>query len=277
MWRATSTTSVMRLAQRGRRGWHDVCNCGRLGDANATTRWPWLSASQRLLHQRPLACSMLAATASAAVGDLLAQAVDASGLDAPRGAEWDGHYGSDWSAMASLHTEPKLVDGAQAERGLARTARYAAVAAALVGVAGEVWFRRLMFRVPGVKYQVAVRTILDQILYAPAVLAGTVGAVTLLSSADPAYSLHRIKVDGVHVLGKMWALWIGAASASYLLVAPPFQPLVALGTSVCWNGYVSLRVHRPVAGAASDFEHVPSYLRQERRWDSEQRSSAPDK
>lgn len=258
-------TSTPRATARGCRRWHDVACAGRLGDARASGSFyaPWL----RLLHRRPLAAAAAGAAASAALGDGLAQAWSAAGFDAQRSAESDGHYGSGAAAMAAIHATPKLVEGASPEMGPWRTARYAATVGLLAGVAGELWFRALLARFPGDTYNVAMRALVDQAVFAPSVLGATVGSATLMSSGDPAYARHRLRTDWAHNLGRMWALWSGGAVLGYLLLPPPLQPLLALATSTVWNGYLSLRLHRPVAFDDRDDRFVGEYLREHRRFE----------
>ena len=114
-----------------------------------------------------MACALLGATAAAAVGDALAQGIAAAGLDAPRGHEYEGQYSSGMEAMAAQITNPDRVEGGAPEMGVWRTARYAAVVGVLAGAAGEVWFRRLLVSFPGFTYDVALRTLVDQVRLTP--------------------------------------------------------------------------------------------------------------
>ena len=258
-----------------RRGWHDVASPGRLGDAAADEAAPAaLRAYLRLLHHRPLATTTATATATAALGDMCAQFMTWTDLDTRLGALIGGEgrapfRGSSHQAVAELAAEPTMMPGASVELGPVRTLRFALLTGGLVGGLGELWFRRvLLVSFPGWTYDVLLRTVFDQAFFAPAVLAMVVGSTAVLSiGGDAAYAEHKLKQDGVHSLGKMWALWSGSAAASYLLVPTPWQPPFAMGLSVVWAFYVSRRAHLPTASRGFAVSHSPvrvgAYLRDE--------------
>lgn len=231
---------------RGLRGWHDVCTPGRLGQAEPDPALSWpLCVWLRALHQRPLLCATGSATAAAAAGDLLAQAFAHAKI----------------CILADDRAPVPLPD-------LGRTAMYSAVGALLVGMAGQVWYRSLLLKFPGVQYEVAVRTVLDLSLYGPVVLGLVVSSMTLWSTADREYTAFRLSTDWFHSLGKLWAFWLSGSALSYLFVPMHKQPLFALGIGVVWNSYISHRIHLPRTPRETSEDrqlHVGEYIREHRR------------
>ena len=136
---------------------------------------------------------------------MLSQVVQVTGLDMIGDAYV--RHDNPYSAMADLASRPRLAADTSPEYGVARTVRFAAVVGGLVGCAGELWYRRLLVSFPGWTYEVVLRTIVDQALFAPAVLGLTIGAVTAASTADLEYARFRIRHDTIDPLGRMWALW----------------------------------------------------------------------
>ena len=206
---------------RGLRRWHDVCTSGRLGQVEPNSTLPrplrvWL----RALHHRPLLCSTGSAAGAAATGDIFAQVCA--------------------YAWTCRHREAStlLPD-------FSRTAKYSALSALLVGMAGEVWFRSLLLKFPGVQYQVAVRAVLDLSLFGPVALGLVISTMTLWGKADCEYTAFRLSTDWFHSLGKLWAFWLSGSAVSYLFVPIHSQPLFALGLGVVWNSYISHRIHLP--------------------------------
>ena len=188
------------------------------------------------------------AVGAAAVGDGLAQLVWASGLESWMAAlppSLGGRYSGAIPAMADAFSAEPL--DVAPETGVVRTLRFAAIVGGLAGVAGELWFRRLLLTFPGWTYDVALRTVFDQALFAPAVLALVVGGTTMLTTGDADYARQKLHHDCACALGKMWTWWLGGAMTSYLLVPTPWQPPFAFALAVGWSGFVSSRVHRPTA------------------------------
>ena len=222
-----------------------------------------LRAYLRLLHESPFAGAILGSAVSAAAGDVLAQTMTAAGMDADQ--EDDAH-GSPFAAMAAVVNRPRPTEGAATEMGAVRTVRFATIVGTLVGGIGTLWFRRLMVPFPGWKSDVAVRTLLDQTLFAPAVLALTIGGVTCASTGEVGYALHRVRHDTIHPMTTMWTIWGGGVAVSYLLVPAPLQAVYAAGVSTLWCACVSLRVHRSTPWRGKrDLEQMTSFLRSTRR------------
>jgi len=248
------------------RRWHDVATPGRLGDPSASNELPLpIRSYLGLLHKRPMAGAATGAAIAAAIGDVLAQAVQASGL----ASVVDGcvtHH-DPYSAMADLSSRPQLIDGASTELGVLRTARFAATVGALVGCAGELWFRHLLGPFPGWTYDVALRTIVDQAVFAPIVLALTIGSVTVAATGDVGYARQRVRQDTMDPLGQMWTLWGCGLALSYLAVPTPWQPPFAMALGVAWSAIVSTRLHRPVAPEGSDAPRKAAYLRENREFE----------
>jgi hypothetical protein len=275
-----------RLAARCR-SWHDVASAGRLGDATPGGHVPrLLRAHAQLLIKRPLVVTSVTAVSASAIGDILAQLFWASGLDArlARAMELHGagyRYSGATAAMASQYA-PRALEGIDPETGATRTVRFAALAGGLVGVVGELWFRRLLVVCPGWTYDAALRTVFDLSLFAPAVLGLVVGGNTLLATGDAAYVGHKLHHECVHSLGSLWSWWLGGVATSYLLIPAPWQPPFGMGLAVVWSAYVSLRLHRPTTdNLASERKarvaRMESYLRGRRQWGSEDRTSTTQK
>ena len=128
------------VVRRSGRCWHDVCSPGRLGDHAPDASLPYIVKTHaQWLHKRPIVVNAIGAGAAGATGDLLAQL--ASRL-------------ADESAAT---TPPDLL----------RALRLACFGGMFVGVAGELWFRALVRRLPGATYESALRAILDQADRAP--------------------------------------------------------------------------------------------------------------
>ena len=150
-----------------------------------------------------------------------------------------------------------------------RTLRFAGLVGLLGGGAGELSFRRVLLPTfPGWTYDVALRTIFDQMLFAPAVLAWVVAGTALLTTnGDTAYARHKLDVDFVHSLGDMWKLWCGGAAFNYLVVPTPWQPPATSLLMVVWAFYVSRRVHLPTMRHGFSEQHSPerigAYIRDE--------------
>ena len=224
------------------RGWHDVCTPGRLGQVKpdaklSVTPRVWL----RTLHQRPLLCATGSATVAAAAGDLSAQAC----------ARVQG------GLMAGREEPPIFPD-------LSRTVMYSALGALLVGMAGEVWFRSLLLKFPGMQYEAAARTVLDLSLHGPVTLGLIVSSMTLWRTADCEYTAYRLSIDWFHSLGKLWVFWLSGSALNYIFVPMHKQSLFALGLSVLWNSYISHRIHLPCAlhKRSEDWQlHVGEYFR----------------
>ena len=246
------------------RGWHDVCTAGRLGCANASGVPVALRAYLGFLRQRPLAGAMASAAAAAGVGDLLAQASHIIGFDDAL-RHTDDNAADPYGAMAGLRSSPQLMEGVTPETGLARTVRYTAVVGTLVGFVGELWFRRLLGPFPRWNVDVAARTIVDQAVFAPAILALTIGLVTLASSGNAEYAKMRMRTETLPPVGTMWAFWGIGTAVSYLNVPTPWQPLFAVALGALWNAYILTRIHRPVAPAEDIGSQIDAYLRAYRR------------
>lgn len=244
------------------RTWHDVCTSGRLGDPSAMSAPAVLRTYLRLLHERPVTIAVAGTAFAAAAGDLLAQAAHATGLNFDSD-DFSGHT-NPWSAMAAMLNRPPLAEGVATEMGPVRTARFAAVVSALVGGIGTLWFRRLMVPFPGWQSDVALRTFLDQLVFAPAVLALVIGSSTLATSWDASYACQRVYQDTLGPLTTMWSIWGGGVAFSYLMVPTPWQPVFAVGLGAVWCTCVSLRVHRPTAYRVQVGQHVEPYLRDSR-------------
>jgi hypothetical protein len=253
------------------RAWHDVATVGRLGDPALPNDAPaLLRAHHRLLHERPLLSAAAGATAAAAAGDALAQLAHVCGLE-----EWIDRLGAsptqdrryrDASAVAAeiASRADAQVGAAPTELGPARAARFACAVGLLVGCGGELWYRRLRGPFPGWTYDVALRTIVDLGVFAPAALCGTIALTAFGATGDAAHALERVRDDAGQPLGLMWGWWGGGLSASYLLLPTLWQPPFALGLAVGWCAYVSSRLHRPrVRGVGT--QRVPSYLREQRQ------------
>ena len=262
----------------GARRWHDVASPGRLGDASPPAHLPAvLRTYLRALHRRPLAAATVAAASAAATGDILAQSAYVLGADGSvRPTDAPAQHRDRYAAMANMAATPSLIEGATPETGVLRTVRFAAVVGALVGAGGELWFRRLLRYFPGWTYDVALRTMVDQTLFAPAVLACSVGCITFASSGDFAYAWGRIAHDAVHPLGQMWSLWTCGLAANYALVPGPWQPTFALGLAVLWTSLVSARVHRPIAVAGADVQpqRMDAFMRRSRHWEGAESQAA---
>ena len=287
------------------RRWHDVASPGRLGDASPPAHLPAaLRAYLRALHCRPLAAATVGAAAAAAAGDAMAQSAYVLGADGMSNVRTAGagpaQHRDRYAAMAAMAVTPTLIEGAVPETGVLRMVRFAAVVGTLVGAGGELWFRRLLRPFPGWTYDVALRTMVDQTLFAPAVLACSVSCITLASSGDAAYAWGRIAHDAVHPLGQMWTLWTCGLAANYVLVQGPWQSTFAFGLAVLWTSLVSARVHQPIAVASGDVQHqrmdafrpqqwesagpedvggwpqrMEAFLRRSRRWDNDKESAEP--
>jgi hypothetical protein len=254
-----------------RRHWHDVATPGRLGDATASAQLPQaLRVYLRFLHNRPLAGAAAGSALAAAAGDVLSQVVQVTGLDMIGDAYV--RHDNPYSAMADLASRPRLAADASPEYGVARTVRFAAVVGGLVGCAGELWYRRLLVSFPGWTYEVVLRTIVDQALFAPAVLGLTIGAVTAASTADLEYARFRIRHDTIDPLGRMWTLWGCGLSFSYLSLPSPWQPPFAMALGVVWCAIVSTRLHRPIVAEGDDVERKASHLRGQRAFEGTGRS-----
>ena len=255
-----------RLALRvGRRGWHDCASPGRLGDPAPDASLPSaLRAYLGLLHRRPFTVSMASAGAAAAAGDTLAQLITWSDAetrlgDAMRLIVREAPHRGAMQAEANRAALQTLREGVTEELGPVRTLRFAALVGVLAGGAGEYWFRfALLPTFPGWTYEVALRTIFDQALFSPAVLAAVVGGTALLGqNGDVAYARHKLQHDWPTALGRMWTLWTCGAMASYLLVPTPWQPLCASGLATMWACDVSRRVHLPTARRGFAVTHAP--------------------
>ena len=119
----------------------------------------------RILHEQPLAAAASTAFATAAIGDCLAQLVWASGVYSAVEAFIPSEMGMPTAALAAMATmsSAQPLPGVDPELGWQRTLRFAGIVGALVGVAGESWFRRLLRPFPGWTYDVALRTTFDQV------------------------------------------------------------------------------------------------------------------
>lgn len=205
----------------------------------------------RLLHNHPLAVSTTTSFAAAAVGDLSAQLAWGIGLLRPatfsKIDEAAVDRGGGTIAAVALQYVPETL--ATPEMGMWRTLRFAACTGAMVGFVGERWFRGLLAAMPGKTYEVALRTTVDLLVFAPSTLATIAGTTTMLSAgSDREYFMHKMRHDCVHALGPLWSFWLGGTVASYLLVPSPWQPPFALVLSTVWCTYISSRLHRPLAG-----------------------------
>lgn len=255
------------------RRWHDVVNSGRLGSLEAEGGAPTLVRHYlALLHHQPLASAAVGATAAAALGDTLAQLTWCSGLDARFGRLLDycqRRVGS-YAVWAAALATPELEEGASPELGLGRALRYATVVGAVVGVGGELWFRRLLAAVPGVTYEVALRASFDLAAFAPVALALVCGGTLYLSTGDADHTWQRLRREWYQPLGKLWVLWGGGVTVSYLLIPVPWQPVFAFGIATVWSAYLSSRLHLPIARPPSEKDQqyaMSSYLRRERTWE----------
>ena len=73
-----------------------------------------------------------------------------------------GHGGVSLSAIAALSV-PSTLQGVNPEMGLMRTMRFAILSGVAVGCAGEMWFRRLLRKMPGFTYEAVLRGVFDQV------------------------------------------------------------------------------------------------------------------
>ena len=256
----TPTVRARRLLPPARR-WHDVASPGRLGDPEPEA-WvpPILRSYLRVLHDRPLTITSATCVATAALGDALAQLTSWSGFDTTLDDFFfNGRrpFGGELYATALRSSEATMQAGVSAELGPMRTVRFAALAGGLAGYAGERWFRSLLGPFPGWTYEVALRTIVDQAFFAPAVLGAVVGGVALLSTRDLDYTRHKLHRDWAHVCGKMWAVWSTMATVNYLLVPTPYQPPCTAALSMLWAAYVSYRAHLPTMRRGFHVDHTP--------------------
>lgn len=148
------------------RCWHDVASPGRLGSASAAGAPRPVRFYLRLLHEQPFATVAAASTFSAAAGDLAAQlawmlGVRVRGVGIGDEARF-GHGGVSLSAIAALSV-PSTLQGVNPEMGLMRTMRFAILSGVAVGCAGEMWFRRLLRKMPGFTYEAMLRGVFDQV------------------------------------------------------------------------------------------------------------------
>ena len=295
--RANARAASRRLWPMGvrSRAWHDVASPGRLGDpAPAATLPAALRAYLQARHAKPVATATATVAATAALGDALAQFTTWSDVEArvsrlvggggtteqqqqqqqQQSSQLRPHspYRGGLQSEAARSAEPVLRSDVSVELGPQRTLRFAALAGALAGGAGELWFRRaLLVSFPGWTYDVALRTAFELALFAPAVLAAVVGGTALLTPpyGDVVYARHKLREDCYHSLGKLWTLWGGGAAASYLLVPTPWQPPFAAALGVAWSYHVSRRVHLPTARRGFSVSHAPEevgkYLQQEQQ------------
>lgn len=222
------------------RGWHDVTTPGRHGLATTDHALPRpLRAYLHALHARPRLCAIVGAAGAGAAGDMLAQLLGA--------------------ALAPPDAEPPSLSARAS-----RTLTHAAFVGALVGGAGDVWFRALAKKFPGHTYEAAVRGILDQALFAPVVLGIFVGAATIAGGSDVPYAQFRLREDWIHPVGKMWSVWLGGGALSYLYAPAAWQPVVACAQALLWNCYISARVHAAKAPPLLRERYMETYLRDAR-------------
>lgn len=128
--------------------WHDVANQGRLGSLEPCPNGPRiLSAYTVALHRWPRTCSVISCFVAASLGDVAAQlttnALVRIGWKGQDIAARDEYFSADFSAQ--------------------RTLTFSLVVSSLVGFCGDVWYRQLLVKFPGWTYEVALRTILDQV------------------------------------------------------------------------------------------------------------------
>jgi protein Mpv17 len=124
---------------------------------------------------------------------------------------------------------------------VARTARFGALGAGLVGPALHFWYGALARALPASTTGAALaRLAADQLAFAPVFLSTFIAALGALEGAGPAECAARV-ADGIRpTLLANWCLWVPANFLNFRLVPPPLQVgfanLVALG----WNTYLSL-------------------------------------
>ena len=248
------------------RNWHDVASPGRLGDLNASGVPPLLRSYLSALHSRPLTGAVVSSTLAAVSGDVLAQLAHVTQMDRI-GEDWVEHRDS-FSAMARMLSKPQVEDNASPELGALRTARFAAVVGLLAGGAGQVWFRYLLNLFPGWTYNSAIRTIVDQSIFAPTVLAATAGSVTISSTGNAAFVRHRFQHDAIEPLGRMWAWWGCGVAVNYILVPNHWQAPFAIAIGSVWCAMLSARLHLPVCALDADRSLTARYLRNQRHFES---------
>ena len=126
-----------------------------------------VKAYLRQLHAKPSRAAAATAATAAAVGDGLAQLYWLSGMHSfvSKAMEYEPMPGrpESISAAKTKLTMAQPLPGAEAETGVLRTLRFAGLVGVVVGIAGELWFRRLLRPFPGWTYDVALRTTFDQV------------------------------------------------------------------------------------------------------------------
>jgi len=126
----------------------------------------------------------------------------------------------------------------------ARTARFGALGAFLVGPALHFWYGTLARALPAQTTGAALaRLAADQLAFAPIFLSTFIASLGLLEGAPAAECVSRVKSGIRPTLLANWCLWVPANFLNFRLVPPPLQVGFANVVALGWNTYLSLKSH----------------------------------
>jgi hypothetical protein len=126
----------------------------------------------------------------------------------------------------------------------ARTARFGALGAGLVGPALHAWYGALAAALPSQTTASALaRLAADQLAFAPVFLSAFIASLGALEGAPAGECVSRVREGLKPTLLANWSLWVPANFLNFRLVPPALQVGFANVVALAWNTYLSLSSH----------------------------------